>query len=142
MFPDQRSTADDPGYVVVSAEADGPQPRSVVRRAPENGCVVVGAVFAGPGIQLVEGCPDAVTAPARLVQLLGAGPRVQWSVDTGLCPNGMTLAHDPDGKLLLTATTTCGGEGGPFDVVQSWSGQSVREVARYVNPAQLVASAG
>lgn len=142
MFPVQRGAADDPGFLVVPAEAAGPKSRSSVRRAPDRGCVVEAAVFASSGIQLVEGCPDTVTGPARLVQLLDAGPRVLWRANTGLCPNGMTLANDPEGQLLVTATTTCGGPGAPVDVVQSWTGQHVREIGRYVNPAQFVVAAG
>lgn len=142
MFSVQRSAADGPGFVVVPVEASGPQPRVSVQRAPDSGCVVEAAVFASSGIQLVEGCPDTVTGPARLVQLLDAGPRVLWRANTGLCPNGMTLAHDPEGPLLVTATTTCGGPGAPVDVVQSWTGQQVREIGRYVNPEQFVVAAG
>jgi hypothetical protein len=139
-FSQQHSDADASGYVVVPADADGPQPRTTVRHAPDRGCVMETAVFATGGIQLVEGCPNGTTAPARLVQLVDSGPRVAWRASTGLCPNGMTLASDPQGTLL-TSTSKCGGAGGPVDVVQAWTGQHAREIRRYVNPAQFVADA-
>jgi hypothetical protein len=141
MYPQQRTGANVPSYVVVPANADGPQPVSAVHRAPDPGCMVEAAVFASPGIQLVEGCPDVVTAPARLVQLVDAGPGVRWREDTGLCPNGMTLAHDPSDRLLVTSTTTCGAAGTPVEVVQSWTGQQSRELGRYVNPQQFLEAA-
>ncbi len=139
-FSQQRSDTDASGYVVVPADADGPQPRTTVQHAPDRGCVVTTAVFATGGIQLVEGCPNGTTAPARLVQLVDSGPRVAWRASTGLCPNGLTLASDPHGQLL-TSTSKCGGAGAPVDVVQAWTGQHVREIGRYVNPAQFVADA-
>jgi len=139
-FSQQHNDADASGYVVVPADADGPQPRTTVRHAPDAGCVVETAVFATGGIQLVEGCPNGTTAPARLVQLVDSGPRVAWRASTGLCPNGMTLASDPQGQLL-TSTSKCGGAGAPVDVVQAWTGQHAREIGRYVNPAQFVANA-
>ncbi len=141
MYPEPHTAADVSSYVVVQADADGSQPVSAVRSAPDHGCVVAAAVFAGPGVQLVEGCPNGVTAPARLVQLAEAGPRVLWRASTWLCPNGMTLAHDPQGRLLVTSTTTCGGLDGPVDVVQAWTGQQSRDLGRYVNPQQFVAAA-
>jgi hypothetical protein len=141
MYPEQRSDSDAPSYVVVPSGADGPQPSSTVRRAPDHSCVVENAVYSRSGIQLVEGCPDLVTAPARLVQLSGDGPAVEWRTSAHLCPNGMTAAYDPQGRLLVTSTTTCGGPGAPVDVVQMWDGRHYREVGRYVNPQQFVSAA-
>jgi hypothetical protein len=94
------------------------------------------------GIQLVEGCPDPATVPARLVQLVGPGPAVAWRADINLCPNGMTLAHDLSGNLLVTSTASCGPVGDPVDVVQLWTGRSARELGRYTNPEQVVNDAG
>ncbi len=130
------------GYVVTASDAEGPQPDTAVRPAPDAGCVVEDATFAADGVQLVEGCPDFITPPARLVQLDGDGPRVSWRADTGLCPNAMTAGHDPSGRLLVTATTTCGGPSAPVDVVQMWTGTaSHHEVGRYINPRQFVSAA-
>ncbi len=140
MYPQQSSRSDVPGYVVVPSGGDGAQPASAVRRAPDRGCVVENALYSRSGIQLVEGCPDTVTAPARLVQLAGDGPAVEWRASTALCPNGMRAAYDPQGRLLVTSTTRCGG-GVPVDVVQMWDGQHSREVGRYANPRQFVSAA-
>ena len=129
------------GYVVVPADANGSQAPSAVHQAPDRGCVVKAAVFAQAGVQLAEGCPSAWTGLALLVQFAGAGPRVAWRADTGLCANEMTLAHDPSGHLLVTSTTTCEDPGAPVDVVQSWTGQHWQEPGRYVNPQQFVAAA-
>lgn len=82
-----------------------------------------------------------MTGPARLVQLVGDGPAVQWRTSTALCPNGMTVAYDPQGRLLVTSTTRCGGVGAPVDVVQMWNRQRSREVGRYLNPQQFVSAA-
>lgn len=141
MYPSQRTGTDVPSYVVVPSSADGAQPSSAVRRAPDPGCVVENALYSPSGIQLVEGCPNIVTAPARLVQLVGDGPAVAWRTSTALCPNGMTAAYDPQGRLLVTSTTSCGGAGAPVDVVQMWNGQHSREVGRYTNPQQFVSAA-
>lgn len=138
-FPAERTPG--PGFIIVSARDDGPQPPSAVRHAPDDGCLVVATVFAGPGIQLIEGCPNVVTAPARLVQLDATGSRVLWRADTGLCPNGMTLAPHGRGDLLVTGTADCGAPDGPVDVVQSWTGKNVREIGRYVNPQHFVVAA-
>jgi hypothetical protein len=131
------------GYVVVPADANGPQAPSAVHQAPDRGCAVKAAVFAQAAVQLVEGCPNTWTGSAQLVQLVSAGPSVAWRADTGLCPGPMTLAHDPSGRLLVTSTTTCGGSPGgpPVDVVQLWTGRHWRELGRYVNPQQFVAAA-
>jgi hypothetical protein len=141
IYPEQRGRSDVPSYVVVPSGADGAQPSSGIRRAPDHGCVIQNAVYSRPGIQLVEGCPDVVTTPARLVQLRGDGPEVEWRTSTGLCANGMTAAYDPRGRLLLTATTSCGGAAARVDVVQMWNGQHSRDVGRYVNPQQFVSAA-
>ena len=141
FYPDQRSPSDVPSYVVVPSDADGAQSSSAVRHAPDQGCVVENAVYSRSGIQLVEGCPDEVTAPARLVQLRGDGPAVEWRTSTALCPSGMTAAYDPQGRLLVTATMRCGGDAAPVDVVQVWEGRHDREVGRYVNPQQFVSAA-
>ena len=141
MYPSQRTGSDEPGYVVVPASADGAQPSSAVRRAPDRGCVVENALYSSSGIQIVEGCPNIVTPPARLVQLVGDGPAVAWRASTALCPNGMTAAYDPQGRLLVTSTTSCGGAHAPVDVVQMWNGKHSREVARYTNPQQFVSAA-
>ena len=142
VFAVGRSWAKPTGYVVTASDADGPQPVAAVRPAPDAGCVIENVAFPVGGVQLIEGCPDVVTVPARLVQLDGDGPTVSWRADTGLCPNGMTARHDPSGRLLLTATTTCGGSSAPVDVVQMWTGPtSHQEVGRYVNPRQFVSAA-
>jgi hypothetical protein len=129
------------GYLVLPVSASGPQPAAAVRSAPDTGCVVVAASYAAAGVQLVEGCPNRTTAPARLVQLAGAGPMVSWREDTGLCPNGLAAVRDPAGALVLSAPTQCGGTGAPVDVVQVWTGRTPREVARYANPDQSVSDA-
>jgi len=139
-YPNQHSRAEVPSYAVVSSRADGAQPSSAVRRAPDPGCVVERAVYSRSALDLVEGCPDVVTAPARLVQLVDDGPTVAWRRSTGLCPNGMTAADDTEGRLLVTSTTRCGDAGVPVDVVQVWNGQHSREVNRYVNPQQFVSA--
>jgi hypothetical protein len=141
IYPDECSPSDVPGYVVVPSGTDGAQPSTAVRGAADHGCVVENAVYSRSGILLVEGCPDEVTAPARLVQLIGDGPAIAWRISTALCPNGLTAAYDPPGRLLLTATTSCGGPGAPVDVVQRWDGQHPRDVGRYVNPQQFVSGA-
>lgn len=142
FYPDQGTRADVPSYVVVPSSADGAQPSSVVRPAPDPGCVVETAVYSRSALQVVEGCPNVVTAPARLVQLVGDGPAVAWRASTGLCPNGMTAAYDPQGRLLVTSNTSCGGAGEPrVDVVQMWNGRHSREVGRYMNPQQFVSAA-
>jgi hypothetical protein len=142
VIPDEQpGLSEVPSYVVVPSDADGAQPSSAVRHAPDQGCVVENAVYSRSGIQLIEGCPDLVTAPARLVQLVGDGPAVEWRTRIVLCPDGMTVAYDPQGRLLVTSTTTCGGPGAPVDVVQMWDGRHSRDVGRYVNPQQFVSSA-
>lgn len=141
MYPSQRTGADVPSYIVVPTGVGGAQPPSAVRRAPDPGCVVASALYSTSGIQLVEGCPNIVTAPARLVQLVGDGPAVAWRATTALCPNGMTASYDPQGRLLVTATTNCGGARAPVDVVQMWNGKHSREVGRYTNPRQFVSAA-
>ncbi len=142
MFPSQPpSDIDAANYAVVAADTHGPQAPAVLRRAPDPGCLVEAVAFDDAGLALTEGCPDEVTAPARLVHLAGAGPGVLWRADTGLCPNGMSLAYERAHQLLITATTTCGGAGLPVDVVQLWTGEQPRELGRYVNPQQLVDAA-
>jgi hypothetical protein len=140
-FQSEPSGLDAADYAVVAADTDGPQALSVLRRSPDPGCLVEAIAFDDAGVALIEGCPDEITASARLAQLVGTGPRVLWRADTGLCPNGMTLAYERAGRLLTTATTTCGGAGAPVDVVQLWTGQHPRELGRYVNPQQFVDAA-
>lgn len=140
IYPEQSSASDVPGYVVVPADAEGVQPATAVRRAPDPGCVVQSAVFSPAGLQLIEGCPNTVTGPARLVQLTQDGA-VTWREDTGLCPNGLTAAYGPQGRLLVTGTTSCGGAAAQVDVVQAWEGRERHEIARYGNPQQFVSAA-
>gem|GEM_PF-3028703 len=130
------------GFLVAAANVEGTQPESAVRAAPDRGCVVEAATSGELGVQLVEGCPDLATVPARLLQLVGAGPTVAWRADIQLCPRGMTLAHDLSGGLLVSSTTSCGGAGDPVDVVQLWIGRTARELGRYSNPDQVVNEAG
>jgi hypothetical protein len=141
MSDEQLGRSEVPAYVVVPSDADGAQPSSAARRAPDRGCVLENALYSRSGIQLVAGCPDVVTTPARLVQLVGDGPAVEWRTSAALCPNGMTAAYGSQGRLLVTATTSCGGPGMPVDVVQMWNGQHSRDVGRHVNPQQFVSAA-
>lgn len=129
------------GYLVVPADANGPQSLSAALPAPDAGCVVAAAAFSDAGVALLEGCPDTAAVPARLLQLSGTGPSVVWRADTGLCPTGMTLAHDQAGALLVAGTTTCGGAS-PIDVVSLWTGPSPRELGRYDPGIQSVRTAG
>jgi hypothetical protein len=141
MYSEPRSDSDVASYVVVPSVAVGALPSSAVRRAPDRGCVVQNAVYSRSGIELVEGCPDVVTAPALLVQLRGDGPAVEWRTSTALCPNGMTVAQDAQGRLLVTAQTRCGGTGPPIDVVQMWDGHRSRDVGHYLERLQVVSAA-
>jgi hypothetical protein len=50
------------------------------------------AIFDAAGVAILEGCPDTVIVPARLIQLDPTGRHPTWRASTGLCPNGAT-AH-------------------------------------------------
>jgi hypothetical protein len=141
MYAETPAGADSRGYAVVHADATGPIPADAIRHAPDKHCEVEDAAYTSTGLQLVEGCPDVVNGPARLVQLDGDGPAVSWRADTGVCPNGLTLREDLHGKVLVTATTECGGGAAPVDVVQLWTRSEHRELRRYVNPQQFVSGA-
>jgi hypothetical protein len=99
------------------------------------------ATFDATGIALLEGCPDS-GGLGWLAQLDPTAHHSTWRTRTRLCPNGATIvANRPGTQLLLTATTHCGGNDTPVDVVQTWAGPHPREVARYTNPQHFVTAA-
>lgn len=140
FFATQRSRADDPGFVIVNAGYEGAVQRSAVRHALDRHCVIERAAFDASGVAALAGCPNQVTAPARLIQLDHDGEHLAWTVVTGLCPNGATLVPDADYRqLLVTAGKDCGSTAGaPIDVVQAWAGKHQRQIGQYVNPRQFV----
>jgi hypothetical protein len=124
------------GFAVIARTRTGTMPRSEFHPAPERGCVVQKAVFLASGIAVLEGCPDAVTAPARIVQLDVDARRKISRITTTLCPNGANITADSQGsKLLLDASEGCRSD---VDLVQVWEQGRLRDIARYQHPTAWV----
>ncbi|HEX3612758.1 MAG TPA: hypothetical protein VHU88_13820 [Sporichthyaceae bacterium] len=135
------------GFLVVPATARGAQPAVAVQYSPDRACGIDQAVFTGSAVQLLLDCRaedpllkkahaegiggQPSSYPERLLQLVGSGPRVAWTADTGLCPVFIRAGHDAAGRLLVTGEN-CGADvpanRGNNNPVQIWAG---REVARF-----------
>jgi hypothetical protein len=140
-FSVYRGPNDRSAFAVVPSDASTQVPRAALRHAPTPNCSVLQATFDATGIALLEGCPDDLGA-GWLAQLDLTSQQSIWRTRTRLCPNGATIvANRPGTQLLLTATTHCGGNATPVDVVQTWTGPHPHEVARYTNPQQFVFAA-
>jgi hypothetical protein len=134
------------GYLVVPVPAGSTPivtatatPTLSAPRAPDAGCEVQAVAYDRAGLAVLEACPSTTDPPARLVQLDPTATRVLWRADTGVCPNGATIAADPTGeRLLVNAIPACGEN---HDDVQIWTGAQKREVARHTATAELVSNA-
>ena len=140
-FSVYRGPADRAAFAVVPSDASTQVPRPALKHAATRNCSVMQATFDAAGIALLEGCPD-FDGLGWLTQLDPTTHHTIWRTRTRLCPNGATIvANRPGTQLLLTATTHCGGNDAPVDVVQTWTGPHPHEVARYTDPQQFVTAA-